>query len=587
MGSLKSALRLFLPSGWREYGQATLEDYRPLATVSYHFDYVLWGKAACGYIWTNAGIHCANVLLVCLLAIPVLGSAAGACAAALLFAFHPVHAEAVNWVENRSLLLGTTFFLAATLLFIQSNGRGWRCAMSLVTFIAALFSLELNVTLPAFLVAYALCTRRSVRQATVPTLPFWAVAIAFFLFHHHVFGAGDPRKLADTPFTAGTKAATVLETLEIYARLLVFPFHQSADTPFVIPACITALHVLVGLGVLAMVGGALLASSKGEGGIAFALLWLLLALAPTSNVIFLATRPIAEQRLYLPSVGLALLCGALVAIPRSGVQRLAAAALMLLCAASTHRNFVWRSDYWLWRDTAISSPDRWRAWLNLGSAYDKAALLGRAARCYERSLAIVQTPQALNGLARLKRSQGDLAAAAALLGQSLKLKRVAETHANLAAIHAELGRLADAEAEYRQALALSPRLAQAHMGLGDVCRIKGDLPEALERYRQALALSSGLLQAHHNMGVLLKQQADAARAQGHSDAAKRLHEEAQEHFRAVLRAEPASWQASFMLGLICEEQGHVKAARSHYEKALSAKPDSRDVRAALERLRAR
>ncbi|MBM4043339.1 MAG: hypothetical protein FJ290_33030, partial [Planctomycetes bacterium] len=73
-GDLRSALRLFLPSGWQEYGQATLEDYRPLATVTYHFDHALWGRSPRGYIWTNAAIHVVNLLLVYLLAATVLAS---------------------------------------------------------------------------------------------------------------------------------------------------------------------------------------------------------------------------------------------------------------------------------------------------------------------------------------------------------------------------------------------------------------------------------------------------------------------------------------------------------------------------------
>ncbi|MGQ9655156.1 MAG: hypothetical protein ACUVXD_13920, partial [Thermodesulfobacteriota bacterium] len=41
----------------------------------------------------------------------------------------------------------------------------------------------------------------------------------------------------------------------------------------------------------------------------YGLLWIVVGLAPVSNVLYQHTRPIADQRLYLPSVGFALLVG--------------------------------------------------------------------------------------------------------------------------------------------------------------------------------------------------------------------------------------------------------------------------------------
>jgi tetratricopeptide (TPR) repeat protein len=53
----------------------------------------------------------------------------------------------------------------------------------------------------------------------------------------------------------------------------------------------------------------------------------------------------------------------------------------------------------------------------------------------------------------------------------------------------QLGRLAEAESAFRQALQLAPKNAAVHAGLGDVLGQAGRMDEAIEEYEQAVALA--------------------------------------------------------------------------------------------------
>ena len=72
------------------------------------------------------------------------------------------------------------------------------------------------------------------------------------------------------------------------------------------------------------------------------------------------------------------------------------------------------------------------------------------------------------------------------------------------ALH-DLGRLADAEASYRQAIALKPDFAEAHYNLGNALKDLGRLEDAEASYRQAIALKPDFAQAHSNLGLTLKE----------------------------------------------------------------------------------
>ena len=74
----------------------------------------------------------------------------------------------------------------------------------------------------------------------------------------------------------------------------------------------------------------------------------------------------------------------------------------------------------------------------------------------------------------------------------------------------ELGRLDDAEASNRKAIALKPDYAEAHYNLASRSEL-GRLNDAEASYRQATALKPDLAEAHNNLGITLK-------ALGKSDA---------------------------------------------------------------------
>lgn len=111
-----------------------------------------------------------------------------------------------------------------------------------------------------------------------------------------------------------------------------------------------------------------------------------------------------------------------------------------------------------------------------------------------------------------------------------------------------------------RAVALRPTQAQYQHDLGNVLQARGRLAEALACYRRAVALQPAHADAHFNAGTVLQQQGDL-------DAAAASYREALAHA-------PDFADAHTNLGTVLERAGQPDDAMAHYQKALALEPRS-------------
>lgn len=87
-----------------------------------------------------------------------------------------------------------------------------------------------------------------------------------------------------------------------------------------------------------------------------------------------------------------------------------------------------------------------------------------------------------------------------------------ESHVDLGALHAELGELAEARAEYETALRIGPWFVPAYLNFADLLREEARDDEGEKLLRRAIELAPDSAAAHHALGLLLvrRQQTPAA-----------------------------------------------------------------------------
>ena len=176
-------------------------------------------------------------------------------------------------------------------------------------------------------------------------------------------------------------------------------------------------------------------------------------------------------------------------------------------------------------------------------------------------------------LARAFIQKGDLARARQVASDLLREDpRAKHAEVTLAVIATREGRLPDAEAGLRRALAVDQNLQMAHTKLGEVLQKQGRDDEALAEFERAVAISPLSPIEHNHIGNL-------HRRQGRLPQAMQAYQDA-------IRADPRYAGAYNNLGLCLQEKGKLDEADALYAKALAIRPENPVLRNSLATLRA-
>ena len=176
--------------------------------------------------------------------------------------------------------------------------------------------------------------------------------------------------------------------------------------------------------------------------------------------------------------------------------------------------------------------------------------------------------EALTALASALRQLGRIDDAIACFRRALaKHPKVAEVWFNLGNAQSAKGDTAAAAESYRRALALKPDMGPACFNLGNILRDGGQFDAAEDAYRRALGLMPAHAVLQMNLGNLL-------RRRGRLDEAIACH-------RRALALEPQRHEARFNLANALAATGEREEAARCYREVLAARPDFADATANL------
>jgi hypothetical protein len=403
---LNHLARLWTETYWPQWMGGGL--YRPFTMSAFTAEWVAGHGAAWVFHAVNISLYVAVCLAVYALAALVLPRTLAAVAGAL-FAVHPVHVEAVGNVVGQSELWAALFIVTAVVLYITWRREilagipkyalpnvipagdpigGWGRIATIAGLIAlACAAKEHAVVAPALIVAAECLLIEDPRPASVRfralrpgALLILAVVLAYVAIRSHVVGAwaGDRANVVFEHLTPGARRWTMLGVVSEWVRLLLWPAHLVAE--YSPPDIRIHKHfeasLLGSIGLLVALGTLLVVSVRRWAAGAFALAWLAITLALVSNLIVPTGVILAERTLFLPSVGIVLLVGAVLerlaavewnefAAGAGMGRRLAISAfalvLVLGLARSALRQPVWRSNASLFAQGVRDAPLSYRA----------------------------------------------------------------------------------------------------------------------------------------------------------------------------------------------------------------------------------
>ena len=359
--------------------------YMPLTWLSLGLDYVLWGMRPAGYHAVSVLLHALAAVVAYFVARRVLTAAlgpepraaltAGAAAAALVFAVHPLRVESVAWISERRDVLCGLFFLLAVLAYLRAverqarNPRRWYWA-SVVLSALALLSKAMAVTLPVVFLLLDVYPLRRLgpgqwrrRQVWLEKLPFVALSAAAAtlavvaqrslgaLSDLGALGIGD--RLGLTCYSLVFYACKTLLPIGL-APLYEAPYDYATLRPWFAGSAV----------VVVAVAGTLLLLRHRWPGVATAGAAFVVLLLPVLGLVHFGLHVVADRNTYFAGLAPALLAGgALVRVlraPSAATVRAGAVAalvvILLLGGLTWRQSRIWHDSRALWTHALEVSP---------------------------------------------------------------------------------------------------------------------------------------------------------------------------------------------------------------------------------------
>lgn len=523
--------RFFTDHVWSSLGWSTAGSYyRPLFLLWLSLNRHLFSLTPAWWHLTAVAAHLLCTFLVYLLAKRILNhhdthsSDVTAALAALLFAVHPAHIEAVAWVAGASELLLAITFLGSFVFYLDwqdddGHNRRLALALSLAAYGLALLAKETAIALPVLAFAHSCIFGRGPGRKTLATsaariqnaisaaLPYLLITAVYAALRVFVLRAATPQSTAPLRSVLLTLPSAAL----FYVQHLLWPFRLSYLYDFDLvtqPSLGNFGWPLLTVAIICLVLWRIFRRSPPA---QFLLCWTAVLIAPAIAALLVFSRHdhVHDRYLYLPSAGFCILLATILKSARfpgfqasgsankSSLQPAAILALALAAvfAVSTFRQVAyWDNDISLLTWACRRAPNNPLPLQLLAESYFAAGETDAALDSYRRALSLDPDSSLVNSriaMAYLRASKFPEAqqhlARAIELRRSKGLSDNPEEFYYLGLVHLQNGDLASAEPLLRRAIHLDPKALGYHSALASLLARKGDLIGAQAESRAEVA----------------------------------------------------------------------------------------------------
>jgi Tfp pilus assembly protein PilF len=468
--------------------------YRPMLTISYMLDAQISGEGPFMYHFTSILIHIivSNLLFVFLKKLKI--SESLAFIFALVFAVHPVLAQAVSWVPGRNDSLLALFALLCFIYLInyyqEESFKNYFFYLLFFTF--CLFTKESAVLIPilSLFLGIIVVKKKALFSAFSSLFIGWFFIGVVWFFLRSIALSGNPLEYGSQG--AVKSVFDNLSAVFLYLGKAVFPVNLSV-LPTLQDSTLVYGYIASFLTVLALI----LSKKKNCLMIAFGTFWFFAFLLPAfirPNLSYVAY--FLEHRVYLSIVGLFIVFSEITFLKKADLNSKATAlAVFLLVSILSAVNFFHNTSFkdrlTFWKQAVLTSPSHPLAHKNLGAMYYLDGRFDEAESEFKKSAAINPTEPMI--------------------------------HNNLGLIYFKKGDYASAEAEYKKELEYYPSYDNALSNLGLLYYQKGEKDKAAAYWLETIKVNPDHKEALRALAVYyLNDAKDNDKAQYyHTEAVKR------------------------------------------------------------------
>jgi tetratricopeptide (TPR) repeat protein len=513
--SWKGLGNIFHPSSAARYSH-----YIPLVILSYALEFHLFGTSPLTYHATNIILHILNALLLLWLVYQLSGNLAAGVIAGVLFAVHPTGVESVAWIAERKNVLSGLFFLGSLIayaFYVRAPQRGPMLWLAFAFCFLSLLAKAGAVVIPfLYFLIDDLHKRPLNRKTVVEKIPALILSLVFALlvfFAHHADGilqAGLGDFAPASAFSFLERMLIASHSLLVYILRFIIPSDLSAYYPFVgkdsgwLPIAYFFSPLIL---LLAGYGVSRLNVMRREA--AFGLLFFVITVAPTLQIIPAGVSETADRYAYLAYGGLCYIVGLIAVrvfkdylsrrtILAAPVVVLGVIVIGLFTYMSRMHTAVWNDSVSLWNHVLERSPGFVLAYVQRGNAFLKQEDPRAALVDFTKALELDQrNPVAYNnrGIAYQRINEQDEAVSD--FNRAIEVKPdYADAYNNRGYLFYVMEENERAIADFTRAITLNPSHIIALKNRGRTYADSGLPEKALEDFDAALAIAPDFAEAY-------------------------------------------------------------------------------------------
>lgn len=444
--------------------------WRPMLLTVFSVAWHSWEMWLPGWHSLNITFHALDGILLYFILSRLFGRKIFSLAVALIFTAHPVHNEAIVYVNSLGDSLATFFVLSSLLLFIRFRQSGKPAYASrnywfaLLCFPCAVMSKETGFVLCGLLPLtdfLLLQKSNSLKERAISTLKvFWPVfgmAVYYIILRGTAlnFDSSFNFYKEQNAFTSNIflRLLTFFKACTQYAAFLFFPYQLRVERQMPWANSLFEWDVLLGALCVGFMIFCIFKFWRKRPAIAFGCAWFFIAIAPASNVIVPINAVLYEHFLYMPMIGIVCaVCWAAMTFADKHnrgalLLYILVPVLIVFCAINIKRNTDWRTAIGFYEQLVQFAPS-YRVINNLGMEYADKSIFDKAEIWYAKAIALdPRNPVAYHNMAGVYRDTGRYAEAEKSFKKVLELDpNFIFTYRSLAELYLRQERYAEAKA---------------------------------------------------------------------------------------------------------------------------------------------
>ncbi|MDO8675320.1 MAG: tetratricopeptide repeat protein [Candidatus Omnitrophota bacterium] len=452
--------------------------WRPLLLTVFAAEWHWWQNWVYGWHAISVGAHIGAGITLYFLLNRLFGRRALSLITAVLFVAHPVHNEAVVYVNSLGDSLASVFIFSGLILYVRFRQSKVSAFLSppyylgLLMLPLGIMSKETGFVLAAlipftdFLLLNSGSFFKRLSRTLTTCWPFLVLAVVYVILRATVLNFSNSFNFynADNAFTTdmGLRLLTFFKAMSQYAGFLFFPHDLRVERQLPWAQSFFEPDVLFGGALVAGMLWAGLRCWQKKPLVSYGIGWFFIAIAPASNVLVPINAVLYEHFLYLPMIGVVLIVvdAAMEWGRRKNLGptllKVLVLVLIIFIGINVRRNLDWRTSIIFYEKLVKTAPDSYRVINNLGMEYANKGIHDKAETIYLKAIALnPENPVAYHNIAGTYRDTGRTALALENFKKAIALDpRFIFSYRSLAQLYFQLGNWEEAK-KYLEVVARS------------------------------------------------------------------------------------------------------------------------------------